>query len=264
VLVTTLVDAAPDHRTPSAGPSLWPFLAALVTGVAFIGVIFTPWGLPIGIALGIPVMVGWFWPRGRPAPLPLDASGLPSLAFGHRAPLWWGVLLLVAIEATAMGILLVSYFYVRGNNDLWPPAPLSPAAFRLAVIEALLLVASYPARVSSVRAARRQQLAPTRTWLVAATVLGVAMLLVRAFEIPAIPFRWDQHAYGSVFWTIFGLHVTHVLTGVLENAMLIALLWRGPVEPKHFGDVEASALLWYFVVLEWVPGFAILYLEPRW
>lgn len=200
----------------------------------------------------------------HPAPPVLDVSGLPSHAFGHRAPLWWGVLLMVAIEATAMGILFVSYFYVRGNFDLWPPTPLSPAAFRLAVVEALLLALSYPAMMICVRAARREQLAPTRAWLIAATALGLAMLIVRAFEIPQIPFRWDQHAYGSVFWMIFGLHVGHVLTGVLENAMLIALLFKGPIERKHFGDVEASALLWYFVVLEWVPGFAILYLEPRW
>lgn len=198
-----------------------------------------------------------------PAPA-LDVSGLPSHAFGHRAPLWWGVLLMVVIEATTMALLLVSYFYVRGNYDLWPPTPLSPGVFRLAVVDALLLAVSFPAMVICVRAARREQLAPTRTWLIAATALGVAMLIVRGFEIPAIPFRWDQHAYGSVFWMIFGLHIAHVLTGVLENAMLIALLYKGPVEQKHFGDIEASALLWYFVVLEWVPGFAILYLEPRW
>jgi cytochrome c oxidase subunit I+III len=202
-------------------------------------------------------------PQPERAPA-LDVSGLPSHAFGHRAPLWWGVLFMVAIEATAMGILLVSYFYIRGNYDLWPPTPLSPAAFRLAVVEALLLAGSYPAMMVCVRAARRERLGPTRTWLVVATALGAAMLVVRAFEIPAIPFRWDQHAYGSVFWMTFGLHIGHVLTGVLENAMLIALLFKGPVEKKHFGDIEASALLWYFVVLEWVPGFAILYLEPRW
>jgi cytochrome c oxidase subunit 1 len=79
-LVTTLVDAAPDHRTPSAGPSIWPFLAALVTGVAFVGVIFTPWGLPAGIVLGVPVMVGWFWPKGRPAPLHEEQPGLRAVA----------------------------------------------------------------------------------------------------------------------------------------------------------------------------------------
>ena len=199
-----------------------------------------------------------------PRPPMLDVSGLPSHAYGHRAPLWWGVLLMIAIEATAMSLLLVSYFYVRGNYDLWPPTALSPAAFRLAALEAILIFASYPAMLLCARAARAERLGPTRAWLIAATVLGVAMLIARAFEIPNIPFRWDQHAYGSVFWMIFGLHITHVLTSVLENTMLIALLYKGPVETKHFGDIEASALLWYFVVLEWIPGFAILYLEPRW
>jgi cytochrome c oxidase subunit 3 len=196
------------------------------------------------------------------SPPTLDVSGLPPHAFGHRAPLWWGVLLLVAIESTAMGLLLVSYFYLRGNYDVWPPVPIGAPALRLASIQAALLGLSYVPMWLAVRAARRQQLVPTRSWLTVAMILGAAMLVVRWFEFERIPFRWDTTAYGSVFWMTLGLHVTHVLTGVLEDAMVIAVLWRGPVEQKHFGDVEASALLWYFSVIEWVPAFAILYLEP--
>ena len=79
-LVTTLVDGTPDHRTPSAGPSIWPFLASLVTGVGFIVSIFTPWGLPAGVLLGVPVMVGWFWPKGRPTPLHAEQPGLRAVA----------------------------------------------------------------------------------------------------------------------------------------------------------------------------------------
>ena len=75
VLVTTLLDAKPDHRTRSAGPSIWPLFGALVTGAGFVGAIFTPWGLPLGILLGIPVMVGWFWPRRGSQPAPLQQTG---------------------------------------------------------------------------------------------------------------------------------------------------------------------------------------------
>jgi cytochrome c oxidase subunit I+III len=75
VLVTTLVDAQPDHRTLSAGPSIWPLLGTVATAVGFIGSIFTPWGLPLGILLGIPVMVGWFWPRGRHDELSAEQPG---------------------------------------------------------------------------------------------------------------------------------------------------------------------------------------------
>src|SRR3954466_16040762 len=130
------------------------------------------------------------------APTKLDVSALPLHAFGHRAPLWWGVLLLVAIESTAMGILLVSYFYLRGNYDVWPPVFLGRPVLLLAGPQAALLGASMIPMMLSVRAARQKQLGPTRDWLVAATVLGTAMLILRGFELARIPFRWDETAYG--------------------------------------------------------------------
>lgn len=198
----------------------------------------------------------------RPAaPPPIDVSGLPANAFGHRAPLWWGVVLLIAIESAAMSLLLVSYFYVRGNYDVWPPTSLSPVVIRLAIAEAILLAISMPPMVHCVRAARRERLRPTRLWLIIGTAFGAAMLVVRGFQFAVLPFRWDTHAYGSIFWMVLGLHITHLLTSVLENLMMIALLYKGPVEQKHFGDIEASALLWFFSVFEWAPAFAILYLE---
>jgi cytochrome c oxidase subunit 3 len=192
----------------------------------------------------------------------IDVSALPQHAFGHRAPLWWGVLLLVAIEATAMGLLLVSALYLRGDVDVWPPATVGRSAVRLALLEAALLGASYLPMVASVRAARRQSLGGTRAWLLAATALGALMLVVRAFEMPRVAFRWDSHAFGSMFWMVLGVHVTHVLTGVLENAMMIGLFFRGPVEKKHYGDVEAAALLWYFSILEWAPALLLFYVMP--
>jgi cytochrome c oxidase subunit 3 len=195
----------------------------------------------------------------------LDVSALPTHAFGHRAPLWWALLLLVVIESTGMGLLLVSYFYLRGNQTHdWPLSFVGRPALHWAAAQLGLLVASYGPMVLSVRAARRERLGPTRAWLAIATALGAAMLVARAFEIARIPIRWDAHAFGSLFWMIFGVHVSHVLTGVLESAMMLALFFFRPrqVEEKHFGDVEASALLWYLSVLEWIPCFGILYLEP--
>ena len=63
VLVTTLLDARPDHRLIFPEPSLWPLVSALATTVLFIGSIFTPWAvvwgaIPVGIALTL-----WFWPK---------------------------------------------------------------------------------------------------------------------------------------------------------------------------------------------------------
>jgi cytochrome c oxidase subunit 1 len=61
-LYTTIMDAEPDHRHDSPEPSIWPFMAALATGVTFIAAIFTVWGLVIGVILLFPVCVMWGWP----------------------------------------------------------------------------------------------------------------------------------------------------------------------------------------------------------
>jgi cytochrome c oxidase subunit 1 len=63
VLVTSTIDAIPDYLQRSAGPSIWPLLAALGVTILFIGSIFTPWALVWGaIPVAIP-LIGWFWPQ---------------------------------------------------------------------------------------------------------------------------------------------------------------------------------------------------------
>jgi cytochrome c oxidase subunit I+III len=62
VLVTTLMDATPDHRHRHPQSTVWPFLAALGTGVTFITLVFTPWGLPIGAVPLAAALIGWAWP----------------------------------------------------------------------------------------------------------------------------------------------------------------------------------------------------------
>jgi cytochrome c oxidase subunit 1 len=65
VLVTSVGEAEPEYRQFSPGPSVWPLLAALATGVLFVGSIFTPWALVWGSVPVAAALVGWFWPRGR-------------------------------------------------------------------------------------------------------------------------------------------------------------------------------------------------------
>jgi cytochrome c oxidase subunit I+III len=63
VLVTSVLDAAPDYRNAFPNPTIWPFAGAVATTVLFIGSIFTPWAvvwgaIPVAIAL-----TAWFWPK---------------------------------------------------------------------------------------------------------------------------------------------------------------------------------------------------------
>jgi len=65
VLVTTVLDAEPDHKTLMPDPSIWPFLSAVATSGLFIGSIFTPWAVPVGAVPVTIALIAWFWPTRK-------------------------------------------------------------------------------------------------------------------------------------------------------------------------------------------------------
>jgi cytochrome c oxidase subunit I+III len=73
VLVTGLLDAAPDHRHELDGPTIWPLLTAIGTTIGLVAGIFTPWGIVVGAALLLIGFTGWFWPRGHVGRAPDEA-----------------------------------------------------------------------------------------------------------------------------------------------------------------------------------------------
>jgi cytochrome c oxidase subunit 1 len=67
VLVTKMLDAEPDLKSEFPDSSIWPLLAALATTAMFIGSIFNPWAVPIGLVPIFITLTGWFWPSKREA-----------------------------------------------------------------------------------------------------------------------------------------------------------------------------------------------------
>jgi cytochrome c oxidase subunit I+III len=63
VLVTSLLDAEPDHRNVFPEPSIWPLLSALAISGMFIGSIFTPWAVVVGAIPSFIALTGWWWPK---------------------------------------------------------------------------------------------------------------------------------------------------------------------------------------------------------
>jgi cytochrome c oxidase subunit 3 len=192
----------------------------------------------------------------------IDVSGLPEYAFGHRDPLWWGVIGLMAIEGTMLALLAATWFYVRGNFTAWPPQGVGARVQLLAALEAAALALSaWPTHLLNL-AAERGDLRKMRLMLGVVTGLGLAYLVLRSFLYAALPFRWDLNAYASVLWGTLVLNTTHGLSGVLENATMLVLLFTGPIEKKHLVDVHAGGFLWYFVLFSWIPLWFLMFAAP--
>jgi hypothetical protein len=63
LLVSSVSEAAPDLLESSPVPTIWPFVAAVATGVTFIATIFTPWAVAWGGPITALLLVAWFWPK---------------------------------------------------------------------------------------------------------------------------------------------------------------------------------------------------------
>lgn len=191
----------------------------------------------------------------------IDVSALPSMAFGPKATLWWGVAAMLAIETTMFALLFATYYYLRGNEAVWPPGgrpPIGPATVCLA----LLLLSVPPMILVHLESGKKRSLRRMRFWLIVSMAIGLLALIARAAEFGELPFRWDHHAYGSIVWVTLGMHAIHLIASGGENILFVALLFKGPVEERHLLDLRLNAMYWYFVVAWAVAVYALIYLDP--
>ncbi|WP_175108243.1 cytochrome c oxidase subunit 3 [Pararobbsia alpina] len=192
----------------------------------------------------------------------LDVSHLPSFGYGHRSLMWWSTLGLMLIEGTAFAIGVMMYFYLRSLAQVWPlNAP--PPDLLWGTANTIVLLASMVPNQLAKRAAERGDRRGACLWIWVCLAFAVVFLVLRGFEFAALNVKWYANAYGSVVWLLLGLHTTHIITDTVDTAVLGVLLITGPFEGKRLVDVSENALYWYFVVLSWVPIFAVIYLAPR-
>ncbi|PRX89430.1 cytochrome c oxidase subunit I [Paraburkholderia sp. BL25I1N1] len=200
--------------------------------------------------------------RERKAVEVVDVRALPSFGFSHRSLMWWATAGLMLIEGSVFAMAIGMYFYLRTVNAAWPlHAP--PPSLTWGTINTALLVASLWPNQLAKNAAQQGQREKARSWLLVCLAFALAFLVVRGFEFSALNVIWYANAYGSIVWVLLGLHTTHLITDTVDTAVLTALLYTGPFEKRRLLDTSENAVYWYFVVLTWLPIYAVIYLVPR-
>jgi cytochrome c oxidase subunit III len=201
-------------------------------------------------------------PGTLPPGAALDVRWLANVAFSHRSLMWWGTLGLMAIESTVFALAIISYFYLQSHAPRWPLSTPPPALFWGTLNTVVLVASAWPNHLAK-RAAERLDRHSVQVWLTVCLAMALAFLVIRWLEFEALGCRWDTDAYGSIVWTLLGLHTFHLITDTWDTAVLTALFFTGPLEGKRYVDVSENALYWYFVVLSWLPIYAVVYWAPR-
>lgn len=192
----------------------------------------------------------------------LDVSELPSYGFSHRSVMWWGTLGVIAIEGTVFALAIATYFYLWSQSQEWPQGVPAPDLL-WGTLNTLIMLGSVLPNMYTKKAAERHDLRQVRIGMIACIVFALAFLGVRVFEFMSLNCRWDTNAYGSAVWTLLGLHTTHLVTDFADTVVLAVLMFTGPLEGRRFVDVDENAVYWNFVVIAWLPIYAVIYWAPR-
>jgi len=189
-------------------------------------------------------------------------GGVAPFATGSKKLGMW---LFILSDAITFSALLMAYSYVRVASNNWPtPFEFYPGIVK-ATLMTVILLSSSVTMVMAVRAAKLGKRASVVRWLAATMAGGLAFVIIHATEwagliregVRLFKNPWGAPLFGAAFFTLTGLHMTHVFCGVCYLGVVAALTAKGKLTSE---DVEVSGLYWHFVDLVWMFIFPLVYI----
>jgi cytochrome c oxidase subunit III len=171
-----------------------------------------------------------------------------------------GMLLFIASEIMVFGSFFTAYFFIRVINDnAWPPAGDELPKYVAGINTAILVTSSFTMHWAT-QAIKRGNRAGLQAGMVLTLALGICFLLTQIREYSRIGFAPHDNAFGTVFYSLTGLHGAHVLVGLTLLTMVTIRSFRGHFSPEHHHGVEIPGIYWHFVDVMWIIVYTTVYL----
>jgi cytochrome c oxidase subunit 3 len=73
----------------------------------------------------------------------------------------------------------------------------------------------------------------------------------------------SNESFGTTFYSLVGLHASHVVVGLLALLIVMAFAFAGAVKQEHAERAHVLALYWHFVDVVWIVVFTVVYIIGR-
>ncbi|MGR8981703.1 MAG: cytochrome c oxidase subunit 3 [Gammaproteobacteria bacterium] len=186
---------------------------------------------------------------------------LPVGSAGKRSAGWWGIMSLIVTEGSLFGYLLFSYFYLASQTEQhWPPEGLP--RLLMPGMNTVILLSSSVFIWASERCLRVSRQRWSLASIAMALMLGFLFVAIQLNEWRGKPYDLTSNLYGSLYFTITGFHMLHVIVGLIILMLLLVWIALGYFDHKRHAAVSIGGLYWHFVDVVWLFVFSTLYLLP--
>jgi len=184
-------------------------------------------------------------------PLPLHLRG--------RVGMWC----LIAAESAIFTIFVVAYLYYAGKST----GPTPREVLEVPVFISICLFSSSFTIVMGEKAVHRGNVKLFTVWLFATIVLG-AIFVIGSFRewyrlIYEDGVTISSSLFGTTFYSLVGLHLSHVIVGLTMLSLVLIFSLLGWVKQEHAPRIGVLALYWHFVDTVWVVVLSVVYFIAR-
>ena len=189
-----------------------------------------------------------------------DHHGPPPANRSSRVePQLLGMLLFIISEVMVFGAFFTAYFFIRVvGHATWPAhgtkLPELVAGFNTAILISSSFTIHYA--LESIKANNRRGL---KVGMVSTFLLGLTFLFIQVNEYVHIGFSPQDHAQGSIFYGLTGLHGAHVTIGLILLSMVTIRAFRGHYSADAHRGMEVPGIYWHFVDAMWIVVFTTVY-----
>lgn len=190
-------------------------------------------------------------------PIPVDESlGMPSR--GTVA-----MISLIIAESAIFAMFVVAYIFFTGRSIGGPtPSILTPP-----IVNTVCLLSSSLTIVLAERAIEHGKIGRFAALWGLTMVLGAIFLVGTGLEWKELIFHDHltirTNLFGTTFYSLVGLHASHVVIGLVMLSLVMAFTLLGRVNQSHAERIKVLALYWHFVDAVWVVVFTVVYIVGR-
>jgi len=171
---------------------------------------------------------------------------------------------LITAESSIFTIFVVAYLYYIGR-DVQGPTP--KEVLEVPIFYTACLLSSSLSIWLAEHAIEHAKMAAFRLWWSITILLGAIFLFGTATEwhklIVYDHLTISTNLFGTTYYSLVGLHASHVVVGLIMMLFALAFALAGAVGPQHAYRVKTLALYWHFVDAVWVVVFTVVYVVGR-
>ena len=171
---------------------------------------------------------------------------------------------LIIAESAIFTIFVVAYIYNIGKSTY---GPLPQQVLEVPLFNSICLLSSSLTIWLSERAIEHGQIRKFGLWWALTFVLGAIFLVGTGVEWHKLIYEdgltISTNLFGTTFYSLVGLHASHVIIGLSALLLVLILTITGHVRQEHAERIQILALYWHFVDGVWIIVFTVVYVIGR-